>query len=130
MKVDVEDLELRDFKKLTGPIEHWVTTYNSNYWGLEEKHKDKWENLEPGQVLIFHGSNPEYISQTSQIRQQRSGIIGLGLVGAKSTKDEAVWLAELEGDGDWPLLIRFSEIYWFGNTEDIRDVPVAKKDEE
>lgn len=118
----------KNIRKLTGPVEHWVTTYNSGYWGFIEKYEDKWrDDIHPGDVFLFHGANPEYIPGGSGLG---GGVIGIGKVGAKSTKSEAVWLEELQKKGsNYPYLIHFSEIYWFGDTERVEDAPVSEKDQ-
>jgi len=79
----------KNIRKLTGPVEHWVTTYNSGYWGFVKKYEEKWQNdIHPGDVFLFHAASPEYI--TSSGSDLGAGIIGIGKVGAKSTKSEAV----------------------------------------
>ncbi len=117
----------KNIRKLTGPVEHWVTTYNSGYWGFVKKYEEKWQNdIHPGDVFLFHAASPEYI--TSSGSDLGAGIIGIGKVGAKSTKSEAVWWEELHKEGrNYPYLIHFSEIYWFGDTTAIEDAPVSEK---
>lgn len=119
----------KNIRKLTGPVEHWVTTYNSGYWGFVEKYGKKWRNdIHPGDVFVFHAASPEYIVGSSP--DLGAGIIGLGRVGAKSTKSEPVWWEEIHTDGrSYPYLIHFSEIYWFGDTSAIEDRPIAEKTE-
>lgn len=51
----------------------------------------------------------------------------MGRVGAKSTKTEPAWWQELHADGEYPYLIHFSELHWFGDTGEIRDAPVSDK---
>lgn len=116
------------FKKATGPIEHWLTTYHAGYWGFRSDKKNAWQNIEPGDVFLFHASNSKFLDvPTSQIREAGAGVIGMGRVGAKSTKSEPAWWEELHSDGEYPYLIHFSEIHWFGDTDAIRDAPVADK---
>ncbi len=127
-----------NIKKVTGSIEHWVTTFNSGFWGLTEKYRNQWENIKEGEVHLLHGAAPneEVLDQisTTELNKFRGGVIGIGIVSdATQTKDRAVWLAELQAeaegqtDTDWPLLINYERIFWFGDTENIRDVPVEDK---
>ncbi len=82
----------------------------------------------PGDVFLFHAASPEYITGSGS--DLGAGIIGIGKVGAKSTKSEPVWWEELHKEGrNYPYLIHFSEIYWFGDTTTIEDAPVSDKPE-
>jgi len=118
----------KNIRKLTGPVEHWVTTYNSGYWGFVTKYEEKWrDDIHPGDVFLFHAASPEYIKGGTGLG---AGIIGVGKIGAKSTKSEAVWWEELHKEGrNYPYLIHFSEIYWFGDTDSIENAPVSEKTE-
>lgn len=122
---DLSDVDVqRDFNKLTGPIEHWVTTYNSGFWGFRPDKEESWKEISPDEVFLFHAA----ASEIPEISDVQNGVIGLGVVGAKSEKQEPVWWGELHSDEEYPYLIHFSEIYWFGDTDNIRDAPVAEKD--
>jgi|GEM_PF-6661601 len=120
---------LRDgFRKVTGPIEHWLTTYHTGYWGFRPDKEEAWRNIAEGEVFVFHASNSKFLDvPKSRVREAGAGVIGIGRVGAKSTKSEPAWWEELHSDGEYPFLIHFSEIHWFGDTDAIRDVPVADK---
>jgi len=119
---------LNDFRKVTGPIEHWLTTFHTGYWGFRPDKKEAWENIEVGEVFLFHASASEFLEvPRKEVRDVGRGVIGVGRVGAKSTKDEPAWWEEIHSDGDYPYLIHFSELHWFGDTEVIRDVPVREK---
>ena len=122
-----DSLSQHEIKKLTGPIEHWLTTFNSNYWGLTIKHREKWKEINPGDIFVFHATKPVYIKKLTDLK---SGIIGIGVVASKTEKKEAVWLGEINGLGNhWPHLIHFSEIYWFGDVNKIKNKPVSEKSE-
>lgn len=117
------------FRKLTGPIEHWLTTYHQGYWGFRSDKQEAWENINVDDVFVFHASASELLElPRGALTDIETGIIGLGRVGAKSTKNEPVWWEELYRAGDYPYLIHFSEIYWFGDTDQIRDVSVEDKE--
>ncbi|MCF7889738.1 PKD domain-containing protein [Candidatus Bipolaricaulota bacterium] len=130
MEENVERFEEKDIKKFTGPIEHWLTTFKEGFWGLEEKYSDTWSELESGQLVLFHGSHPKHLSTVpSKIRKQHMGIIGLGVIGSKSKKENPNFLAEFQGKINLPLLINFSEMYWFGNINGIRNISINEKTE-
>lgn len=115
----------KPFKKLTGPPEHWLTTVNTKFWGVELKNKKKWENIFPGDLLIFHASSKtEYLDENIYLE---GGIIGIGIVGGKDQKDTPEWIGEIKTLNVWPLLIRFSEIWWFGDVKNIVNEPIKEK---
>ena len=117
------------FRKLTGPIEHWLTTLHQGYWGFRPDKKEAWKEIEENEVFVFHASSSEFLeTERGALSNLDTGIIGLGRVGAKSEKDKPVWWEEIHHNGNYPYLIHFSEIYWFGHVTAIRDVPVADKD--
>ncbi len=92
--------------KLTGPPEHWVTTYKTGFWGLEEKHRNNWHKLKKGTLCIFH-------STSSSSPKTISGIIGMGVVERCSEKSTLEWKWELENkENRWPLLVHFSSFIW------------------
>ena len=131
MEADTEPFDKEDIKKFSGPIEPWLTTLNQGFWALEEEYRDTWNKLEPGQVVFFHGSNPEYPSSIpTKIRRHNMGIIGIGRVGAKSQKENPRFLGELQGETNLPLLVHFGEIYWLENINKIREAPVEEKNED
>jgi hypothetical protein len=114
----------RDLSKLTGPVEHWLTTYHTGYWGFREKHEGKWYDMEVGEVVLLHGAGPQNIGG---VRDAGGGVIGVGVVGGFSEKDEPVWLEELQGGDRYPYLIHFEELYWFGDADEVEDKPVDEK---
>lgn len=125
----MEDEFRRDgFRKLTGPIEHWVTTFHTGYWGFRDDKKEAWEEIEEGEIFLFHASGSKFLDVPNKlIRDAGKGVIGIGRVGAKSRKDEPAWWEEVHYDGEYPYLVHFSEIHWFGDTDSIRDAPVREK---
>ena len=80
-------------------------------WGLEEKHRSRWMEIQTGDIFFIHSTG----AQTSYFNNARSGIIGLGVVGSSfSVKDHFLWMKEQEDRVNrWPLLVPFSEIYLF-----------------
>lgn len=109
--------------KLTGPPEHWLTTYNTGFWGLNPAYAEKWRDLMPGDLFLFHSTGPMYIRSKA-----RPGAIGLGVLGAKTDKSTLEWYNELEtGKNGWPYLTHFSDIWWFGGGEGVIDEPFRDK---
>lgn len=111
--------------KFSGRIEHWLTTFHRGFWGLPDGERSKWEDISKGDVFLFHGTKPEYINDNDA----GGGVIGVGVVGGFDTKDEAVWLEELQGGRDYPYLIYFDEMYWFGDSDAVENIPVSEKEE-
>lgn len=104
-------LNAKGFFRFTGPPENWLTAIKYMTWGLEEKHRDRWKEIQPGDVFFIHSTGP----QTSLFKNAQSGIIGIGVVGSNfSVKNNNLWIREIrENKNIWPLLIPFSEIYLF-----------------
>lgn len=104
-------LTAKGFFRFTGPPENWLTAIKFMTWGLEEKLRPRWEEIQPGDIFFIHSTG----SQTSLFKNAKSGIIGLGVVGSNfSIKDNHLWIKEFrENRNIWPLLVPFSEIYLF-----------------
>jgi len=123
-----DEFRRKGFRKLTGPIEHWVTTFHTGYWGFRPDKKGAWEEIEEGEIFLFHASGSEFLdAPNKRVRDAGKGVIGIGRVGATSVKDEPAWWEEVHDDGNYPYLVHFSEIHWFGDTDSIRDAPVRQK---
>jgi hypothetical protein len=104
-------LNAKGFYRLTGPPENWLTGIKHMTWGLEEKHRARWADIQTGDIFFIHSTGP----QSSYFSNAKSGIIGLGVVGANfNIKDYFLWMQEFkEQVNRWPLLVPFSEIYLF-----------------
>lgn len=112
-------------RKANGPIEHWLTTLATGFWGFDKEHAGIWHDLEPGSVMVFQATKPnlDYVEKNKKF-PDISGFIGLGLVSDKSEKNDYRWLSELmdskrKAFGEfkvWPYLVHFSHTFWFGNT--------------
>lgn len=79
--------------------------------------------------MVLHASESSYLENvsTTEANSLDTGIIGIAVIGSLSRKDKPVWLAERQGKGEWPFLIHFSEIYWFGDTQPLEDKPAEQK---
>ncbi|MDD5430943.1 MAG: hypothetical protein PHP03_01845 [Candidatus Pacebacteria bacterium] len=96
--------------KFTGPPENWVTAIKFMTWGLEEKYRNQWKNIMPGDIFLMHST-----STNTRVEGAISAVIGFGIVGINPTiKNTPLWLEEIEKNiNKWPLLVPFSEIYLF-----------------
>lgn len=101
----------KQFFRFTGPPEHWLTAIKFMTWGLEEKYKERWGEIESGDVFFIHSTG----SNSSAFNSARSGIIGLGIIGPDfSIKKSPLWYYEHEHrENKWPLLVPLSEVYLF-----------------
>ena len=119
-------LDTKGFFRFTGPPEHWLYAVKYITWGLEEKHKVHWQRIQPGDVFFIHSTRNSYFPNA------KSGIIGLGVVGSDfSIKKDLRWLRELkESQNIWPLLVPFSEMYFFSELPRIQswDAPNLKNE--
>lgn len=129
LRTDKDDvlavLKQKDFRKFTGPPEHWLTTFNTKFWGLESKYRKKWDkDIDVGDAFVFHSTGIEYLDQRARLP---TGVIGVGIVGGRTTKSTKEWIGEIREKNDWPLLVHFSEIWWFGDAKGIVDEPMRTK---
>jgi len=104
-------LNAKNFFRFTGPPEHWLTAIKFMTWGLEEKFRARWQEIQTGDVFFIHSTGP----QTSLFNNAKSGIIGIGVVGSNFlTKDHYLWIREFKDHVNrWPLLVPLSEVYLF-----------------
>jgi len=102
-------LQAKSFFRFTGPPEHWLTAIKYMTWGLEERLRERWIKIRPGDIFFIHST------QRSEFNNAKSGIIGLGVVGPGfSEKQNPLWFYEtLNNVNRWPLLVPLSEIYLF-----------------
>ncbi|WP_160135342.1 MrcB family domain-containing protein [Halococcus salsus] len=107
--------------KFTAPPDYWLTAYEHAAVGFEPDDQDIWNDLEPGDVLLFHSTAaPGW----EELDEQNSSIIGGGIIGNTSTKarEDSWWYDEQEGrpkDDTFPYLVSFEHLYTSGNLADI-----------
>ncbi len=108
--MNTEEISERQLYKFSGPPENWITAIKFMTWGLEDKHLDRWKQIEPGDIFLMHSMGTNTI-----VKEARSSIIGFGVVSpAFSRKDGPLWLQEIvQRKNIWSLLVPFSEIYLF-----------------
>ncbi|QUE90438.1 DUF3883 domain-containing protein [Pseudomonas sp. SCA2728.1_7] len=114
--------------KANGPIEHWLTTLATGFWGFDDSKETLWSELQKGDVLIFQAGPPNwYFVDKYKPKPEVSGFIGAGIVERISKKIEPRWLSEViesrvHGSVTpklWPNLVHFSDVVWFGNVNSI-----------
>jgi preprotein translocase subunit Sss1 len=109
-------LNAKRFYRFTGPPEHWLTALKYWTWGLEEHHRERWKNIQTGDVFFIHSTG----AHASAFNNAASGIIGIGVVGFDfSVKDTPLWHYEIKNNVNrWPLLIPLTEMYLFSDVPD------------
>jgi hypothetical protein len=114
--------------KANGPIEHWLTTLATGFWGFDDSKEGLWSGLQKGDVLIFQAGPPNWdFVDKYRPKPKVSGFIGAGIVERVSKKVEPRWLSEViesqvHGGATpklWPNLVHFSNAVWFGNVDGI-----------
>jgi len=115
--------------KLTGPPEHWLTTFNTGFWGLTEPRWTKlWHDLNKGDPCLFHSTAVVWELLSNPKTAVERGVIGIGIVDRTDRKTSLEWVTEIERDENgWPLLIHFSDIVWFGDVASVKDRPIREK---
>lgn len=49
-------LNAEGFFRFTGPPEHWLTAVKYMTWGVEEKYKNRWQEMQAGDVFFIHST--------------------------------------------------------------------------
>jgi len=80
-----------------GPPENWrVSFQKGNIWGVSERYKKSWLEIQPGDGLLFYATSPV------------KGLIGYGNVRSRFSENVIFWpMEERERVTFWPLRIRF-----------------------
>ncbi|WP_339429123.1 DUF3883 domain-containing protein [Pseudomonas taetrolens] len=124
----VEEITKGEARKANGPIEHWLTTLATGFWGFDADKESVWSELKKGDVLVFQSipPNSNFVSNHSS-KTKTSGFIGAGIVERISKKTEPRWLSEvIESQNSnvsspmmWPNLVHFSDVLWLGDVGQI-----------
>ncbi|OYR40779.1 hypothetical protein DJ82_06720 [Halorubrum sp. Ib24] len=116
----IQETDARIYK-LTAPPDNWLTAYEYAAFAFGESDHGLWEDLSPGDVVLFHSrSEPAW----EALDEQASCILGAGIIGALTTKpqDESWWYDERPNspkDQSFPYLVTFDRLYATGDIEDI-----------
>lgn len=114
--------------RANGPIEHWLTTLATGFWGFDDSKESMWSELKAGDVLIFQATTPNWdFVEAIKPKPRVSGFIGAGIVDRISQKSAPRWLSEVvetvvhENSNPklWPNLVHFSDVIWFGDVNNI-----------
>lgn len=126
-------------RKANGPVEHWLTTLETGFWGFDVQKAEVWHQLKAGDVLVFQAvaPNPVFVSK-DPTRPKITGFIGAGIVSEISEKNEPRWLSEvvesrvhkLDAPKLWPHLVHFSDVIWFGDIDKINASHIQRSIEE
>lgn len=126
-------------RKANGPVEHWLTTLETGFWGFDVQKADVWHQLKAGDVMVFQAvaPNPVFVSKDPS-RPKITGFIGAGIVSEISEKNEPRWLSEvvesrvhkLDAPKFWPHLVHFSDVIWFGDIDKINASHIQRSIEE
>lgn len=116
----IQETDARIYK-LTAPPDNWLTAYEYAAFAFGESDHGQWEDLSPGDVVLFHSrSEPAW----EALDEQASCILGAGIIGALTTKsqDDSWWYDERPNspkDQSFPYLVTFERLYATGDIEDI-----------
>lgn len=126
-------------RKANGPVEHWLTTLETGFWGFDVQKAEVWHQLKAGDVMVFQAvaPNPVFVSKDPN-RPKITGFIGAGIVSDISEKNEPRWLSEvvesrvhkLDAPKFWPHLVHFSDVIWFGDIDKINASHIQQSIEE
>ena len=123
-----EGIAKGEARKANGPIEHWLTTLATGFWGFDADKEGVWSELKKGDVLVFQSIPPnDHFVIGHSPKTKTSGFIGAGIVERISKKTEPRWLSEvIESQSSnvsspmmWPNLVHFSDVLWLGNVDQI-----------
>jgi len=105
--------------KFTAPPDYWLTAVEVASLSFEERHRDQWNQLQDGDVVLLHSrkepANPELDSQ-------QSGLIGVGILGKTFKKADSWWWDEHHGEKAFPMIASFDRLFL---TSDISQIDTA-----
>jgi 5-methylcytosine-specific restriction enzyme B len=102
--------------KTTAPPEYWLTAIEYGSISFEDRHENRWNGVEKGDVAILH-SRAE--PSDPALGNQPAGIIGVGIFGEKHEKDEPWWWDEHEDNKAFSMISNFDRIFLTGDLTQI-----------
>ncbi len=104
--------------KFTGPPDYWLTTVEYGSLSFEDRHENRWNEVEVGDVALLH-SRAEPSNDT--LPNKPNGLIGVGITGEKFKKDEPWWWEEYEvgGGRNFAMIASFDRLFLTGNVRGI-----------
>ncbi|MCU4740536.1 AAA family ATPase [Natronoglomus mannanivorans] len=102
--------------KFTAPPDYWLTTVRYGSISFEEPDRDRWDEIEEGDVAILHSrANPS----SDDLAGQPGCLIGVGILGTKFELDEPWWRDEYDNEDTFPLRVTFDRLCLTGAVDEI-----------
>ncbi|WP_256392030.1 AAA family ATPase [Natronoarchaeum rubrum] len=102
--------------KFTAPPDYWLTTVEYASVSFEEEHRDRWNQLDEGDVALLH-SRAE--PSNDDLDDQPSGVIGAGIIGETFEKEDPWWWDEHEGEQSFSMVASFDRLFLTGDVDNI-----------
>ncbi|MDG5762085.1 DUF3578 domain-containing protein [Natronococcus sp. A-GB1] len=105
--------------KFTAPPDYWLTVFEYTALSFQPADKDRWEQPDPGDVILFHSrQDPSW----EDLSPRESALIGAGIIQDRTTKpnNKNWWYDEHEGGpkgNSFPYLLTFSRLFATGDLE-------------
>jgi len=100
--------------KFTAPPDYWLTAVEFASLSFEERHRDQWNQLQDGDVVLLHSraepANPDLDSQ-------QSGLIGVGILGETFEKADSWWWDEHRGEKAFPMVATVDRLFLTGKRD-------------
>lgn len=95
----------------SGPSD-WLTIFRRQAIQVTDSKRQTWENVEEGDVILFHLQSKDQKLSTSRktIRASAHGVLGGGIVSGHAQKTERWWWNELESL-EYPYLLELDSIF-------------------
>ncbi|AFO58515.1 AAA family ATPase [Natrinema sp. J7-2] len=111
--------------KFTAPCDYWLTSLEYSSVSFGEEHRNRWETLSEGDVVVLHSRTEP---SDEGLSQQPNGILGVGILGRTFEKDEPWWRDEHERGESYPLIATFDRLFLTGSLDDIdTSRPITEK---
>ncbi len=106
--------------KFTAPPDYWLTAIEFGSVSFEEPHRDRWNQLEAGDVAVFHSrADPS----NGALDSQSGGLIGAGIIGERFEKSEPWWSDEYRSEKEFSMVASFDRLFL---TSDIGQIDTAR----
>ncbi|SFC51154.1 AAA domain (dynein-related subfamily) [Halobiforma haloterrestris] len=102
--------------KFTAPPEYWLTAIEHGSLSFEPEHRNRWEQLEKGDVGILH-SRAE--PGKEEFASQPNGVIGAVVFGDTTEKSDPWWWEEHEAGADFSMIAGFDRLFLTGDVDAI-----------
>ena len=102
--------------KFTAPPEYWLTSVEYGSISFEERHRDRWDEIEPGDVgILYSRAEPS----VGGFDVQPAGVIGVVILGETYEKDDPWWWEEREGGEEFSLIASYDRLFLTGEIDNI-----------